>query len=341
MQMVTVNHTRYGGSGGSWAVYAGGNNSAREIALHELGHSFAGLADEYVSYTGPFPGGEPTARNLTKDPAGAKWSQWLGFDDPRGSSLDIGAFEGGGYYPEGVFRPSSDSKMRSLDRPFDAVSREALIHDIYKSVNPLDDWLENASPLSDVDLWVDVIDPEVIKLKWYVDDVLVSGANAEDFDIAEFGYGPGTYQVRALAYDDVIDHAHDGGLLDLVRTKFELVQQEITWTLTLSPTTIEGDYNEDGHVDAADYVRWRDTLGQAVVPPGSGADGDGSGTVDSGDYDFWAARYGGATSESGTGTDLTQQVPEPGALVIASILLGILSTVPPTSWKPRSSSLRP
>jgi len=47
MRLVTVNDTLYGGGGGYFSVYAGGNSNATEIALHELGHSFDGLADEY------------------------------------------------------------------------------------------------------------------------------------------------------------------------------------------------------------------------------------------------------------------------------------------------------
>ncbi|MDQ3621541.1 MAG: M64 family metallopeptidase [Verrucomicrobiota bacterium] len=43
MRLVSVNATQYGGGGGTYAVYAGGNSAATEIALHELGHSFAGL----------------------------------------------------------------------------------------------------------------------------------------------------------------------------------------------------------------------------------------------------------------------------------------------------------
>ena len=41
-----VNASQYGGGGDASSVYAGGNSSATEIALHALGHSFAGLADE-------------------------------------------------------------------------------------------------------------------------------------------------------------------------------------------------------------------------------------------------------------------------------------------------------
>ena len=92
MQSVTVNDTRYGGSGGSYAVCAGGNSSAREVALHEVAHSFSGLADEYGGSTTTYAGSEPTEINVTKNASGAKWSQWLGYNQP-GVGV-IGAYQG-------------------------------------------------------------------------------------------------------------------------------------------------------------------------------------------------------------------------------------------------------
>jgi hypothetical protein len=54
---------------------------------------------------------------------------------------------------------------------------------------------------------------------------------------------------------------------------------------------VAGDYNQDGRVDAADYIVWRKSLGESV-PVFSGADGDGNGTIDHADYDFWRMRFG-------------------------------------------------
>ena len=96
MKLVTVNDTKYGGSGGSFAVYAGGNSSAPELAMHELGHSFSNLADEYEGNTGAYFGPEPAEVNVTKDAGGAKWSHWLGYEQPGIGT--IGAYEGGRYY---------------------------------------------------------------------------------------------------------------------------------------------------------------------------------------------------------------------------------------------------
>lgn len=73
----------------------------------------------------------------------------------------------------------------------------------------------------------------------------------------------------------------------------------------------DGDYNDNGTVDAADYVLWRKTLNQSATPNGSGADGNGDGTVNAGDYTFWRARFGNDVggAESGVGS----AIPEPAA----------------------------
>jgi hypothetical protein len=60
------------------------------------------------------------------------------------------------------------------------------------------------------------------------------------------------------------------------------------WVSNLQP----GDYNDDGMVDAADYVVWRKASGQSATYF-SGADGDGSGTVNELDYALWRGRFGG------------------------------------------------
>ena len=96
MRWVVINDSRYGGGGGVYSVFAGGNTYAGELALHETGHSFGGLADEYVdsSYgSAVYSGLEPYEANITKDPSGSKWSQWLGYVDSLGT---VGAYEGRG-----------------------------------------------------------------------------------------------------------------------------------------------------------------------------------------------------------------------------------------------------
>lgn len=125
-QVIALGNTaKYGGAGGSVATASGGNASAGQIAVHELGHSIGKLADEYDYPYNQYTGAEPTEVNVTKDPTGAKWSQYHGLESPDGGQ--VGAFEGGRYYKLGVYRPTSNSIMRTLGRQFNLVGRDAMI----------------------------------------------------------------------------------------------------------------------------------------------------------------------------------------------------------------------
>lgn len=79
---------------------------------------------------------------------------------------------------------------------------------------------------------------------------------------------------------------------------------DVSFSVPVIP--LAGDYNFDGHVDAADYVVWRDTLGSNSM---LAADGSGSGVVDQADYGIWKANFGKSADA------LTPAaVPEPAAL---------------------------
>jgi hypothetical protein len=77
------------------------------------------------------------------------------------------------------------------------------------------------------------------------------------------------------------------------------------------PQIAPGDYNDDGTIDAADYVVWRKTLGQTVAL-GTGADGDGNGVIQQADFDVWRARFG---ETAGSGSSVSA-APEPGAAML-------------------------
>jgi hypothetical protein len=224
MRLITVNDTRYGGGGGGFAVFAGGNTYGGELALHEQGHSFSNLADEYFdSSYGTYSGPEPSEVNVTKSPTGEKWSQWLGYVDSLGT---VGAYEGAKYYPYGLYRATPTSKMTALNQKFNAVSREKIIQDIYNLVDPLDSFLWASGTLVDPGpLWVDIVDPNVISIEWYVNDALVPGASGAAFRLTDYGYGPGLYDVVARAFDAT----------DWVRVGKETLEQSVDWTVELTP----------------------------------------------------------------------------------------------------------
>ena len=154
MTMVIVNSAQYGGSGGTVATFSAHPNAA-EIALHEMGHTAFGFADEYEYYAGcgtgetghdHFPGGEPVEPNVTANADGntIKWRSVLSSPtdslpttvnsncaqcgsqpNPKSTSY-VGAYTGARYYHCGAFRPSNNCRMRELNNPFCAVCQRTI-----------------------------------------------------------------------------------------------------------------------------------------------------------------------------------------------------------------------
>lgn len=129
-----ANSTKYGGAGGSVATAAGGNTSASQILIHELGHSIGGLADEYDNGTcDPREPREPNATTFTASQLSSlrtKWYRYLGQPTPDGGT--IGTYQGARYCTSGMYRPSQNSVMRTLGRQFNLPSRDALIAGFFR-----------------------------------------------------------------------------------------------------------------------------------------------------------------------------------------------------------------
>ncbi len=136
--VVLVNSNYYGGSGGTYATNTV-DPSANEVAIHEIGHSFANLADEY-EIDGQ---GEKANRTTNTNPATVKWKNWLGYNNGTGA---IGIYNIG--VAGGWQRPHQNCKMRYLGVPFCAVCKEAFINKIYSLVTPIYEYLPASSMLT-------------------------------------------------------------------------------------------------------------------------------------------------------------------------------------------------
>lgn len=123
---VLGNSTEYGGCGGAYA-FASLNGAANEIVVHELGHSFGKLADEYW-----FAGsGESPNKTQTSNATTVKWKNWIGLNS-------VGVYP----YTESPswYRPHQNCEMRYLDRQFCSVCKEAIIERIHSLVSPVDSY---------------------------------------------------------------------------------------------------------------------------------------------------------------------------------------------------------
>jgi predicted outer membrane repeat protein len=123
---IMSNTSRYGGGGiyGLYASFVSDNEYDEYVFIHEFGHSFGGLGDEYytsqVSYNDMYPRGvEPWEPNLTVQTQRAKikWRDQIADDTPiptwpgSTNAARVGLFEGAGYSAKGLYRPALDCKM--------------------------------------------------------------------------------------------------------------------------------------------------------------------------------------------------------------------------------------
>ncbi|MCH5232268.1 MAG: peptidase M64 [Muribaculaceae bacterium] len=109
---VVVNTPEYGGGGifNSYQVAAAKNRFTLPVAVHEFGHSFAGLADEYF-----YADEEDDTYPLDVEPWEANITTMVDFDSKWADIADgekVGVFQGGGYKTLGIFRPTETCRMR-------------------------------------------------------------------------------------------------------------------------------------------------------------------------------------------------------------------------------------
>lgn len=139
--IILINSSKYGG-GGVYNYYCGtttDNKQSEKVFIHEFGHGFAGLGDEYytssVAYNDFYPlDTEPWEPNLTTMVNfGSKWGKMIGKNTPVPTPAEekyrnvTGAFEGGGYSAKGIYRPEMDCRMMSNNsKGFCSVCRNAI-----------------------------------------------------------------------------------------------------------------------------------------------------------------------------------------------------------------------
>ena len=129
--IILANTEEYGGGGiyNSYTLTTAHHPKFRPVVVHEFGHSFGGLADEYFYVddvlTDTYPLDiEPWEQNIsTRVNFASKWEDMLvkGTPIPTPTSekvkYPIGVYEGGGYSAKGIYRPADNCRMRTNEYP--------------------------------------------------------------------------------------------------------------------------------------------------------------------------------------------------------------------------------
>lgn len=280
--VAVANSTKYGGSGylgQNVLTISGGSSTAYHVTAHEIGHVLGILADEYaVDELFEWPGGEPSDPNLSTFEApdmvalNGKWAAWIDNDLP-GFDGPIWTYEGGGFYQGGVFRPSPNSAMRTIGRPFNVVALERLVVGIYTRVDPID----SVSPASAVATPNTVFSVEPIPVvgapltvQWFLNGMPLSVPVENVFDLSTITLPPGIHQVSARVADPT-NFVRSQALRDqwLTQTRNWIVEVPAAGAAGASLTDaaaalrqwgesgagLEGDVNRDGRVDLRDLLR--------------------------------------------------------------------------------------
>ncbi|MBO5017543.1 MAG: peptidase M64 [Alistipes sp.] len=128
--IILANTDTYGGGGiyNSYTLTTAHHTAFRPVVVHEFGHSFGGLGDEYF-YEGNLDNDEmhslqhePWEPNITTlVDFDSKWVDMVepGIEIPtavtpeRTKNYTVGVYEGGGYRSKGIYRPTDVCRMRN------------------------------------------------------------------------------------------------------------------------------------------------------------------------------------------------------------------------------------
>ncbi|TDJ73247.1 MAG: hypothetical protein E2O39_05685 [Planctomycetota bacterium] len=172
---VAIVYVRAGilGTGGSGFATIGGTSS--KITIHEWGHAFARLADEYSKKTHD-RGGVRNRVNVsgTDDPTKAAWAHWIAAKVPG-----IGMYQGASGQVRGAWKPTSGGCVMDSGEFFCKPCQEAIVLRIYSFVDPIDEALPRPHARRDpasltvtksIDFRITVMTPEKHRLQvaWWV-----------------------------------------------------------------------------------------------------------------------------------------------------------------------------
>ena len=206
---VIANTVYYGGSGGTIS-FASMHAAAAEIFIHEFGHSFGLLQDEYGGSASCVATGVQKINTSGVGDSNVVWKNWLPrplatFPTPAATSCStIGVYVGGDLCNTNRYHPKCDCKMRILGVPFCEVCKEQLIYRIDTSVNYINSTIPSATSLTVCrntthPFSVNLLNNNsgTVRAQWFVNGTLIVTVSSTNPVVA--GAGASTHSVCAGA----------------------------------------------------------------------------------------------------------------------------------------------
>jgi tetratricopeptide (TPR) repeat protein len=130
------------GTGGSGVATIGGRSATTTI--HEWGHAFGLLGDEYDTAQSAHQGAPRRSANVsdTGDPKLVPWAHWLEAKHPG-----VGVYEGAAARVKGAWRSTTTGCTMASSERFCVVCQEQLVLRIYDYVDPIDSVVPDPQPL--------------------------------------------------------------------------------------------------------------------------------------------------------------------------------------------------
>ena len=196
--ILLANSPDYGGSGGTIAT-ATNDGSSNEVVAHELGHSFAKLADEYFAgfnYA-------QEAINMTKetDKNLVRWKNWIGYKEVGVYNHCCGTAEAEWH------KPHEKCKMQSLNKEFCSVCQEGIVEKIHSLTKPIVSYEPSANSINSANQLIDfkLIEltkptPNTLNIEWKLDNIITKN-KAESFTLDQNTLTNGSHTLAVTVVD--------------------------------------------------------------------------------------------------------------------------------------------
>jgi hypothetical protein len=256
-KIILANTNFYGGSGGENTV-ASLDTQANELVLHESGHTFGHLSDEY--WAGEQYAYENVNMSKESNPNLVRWRNWIGVE-----GVGVYAYGSSGVQAQ-WYHPHQNCKMQFLGMKFCPVCREALTLQILqkfgspvKSSFPAESKLVIGTEPIKLKLELYKPSPNTLKTLWLLNDVQIAhNKDSLVLNSSQLNNGMNTLQVQVLDTTSLIrDETHPRLNTHTVSWTIEkpgtgIPQQQFMPGLVIYPNPFTNEFTIDDGVNSDD-----------------------------------------------------------------------------------------